>query len=308
MVTDEDRAISTVVDVSLALVMISAAVVLMAVHLQDDPGTHEPLTADRTAETVAGTTLSVTYDIEDVTDDNSVLDWPEDDRAYQRSRHGTAATLLAHAAVANAEYDGTRTTVTGENFEEAVDGALRTQIAGADTNVHVTAVWRPYEGSSIQGVATAGPQPPRDQDVSSATMTVPSGITLENDISTLHSLNADRRADQLANRIVYYHFPAEGTVHALESQGLRRQLTVYRYDGFLNVTGVADDYDHEDDDDPLSRKAADPHELNEEIATDADESLADLMEPEQRSFSSDERFAEWLTVDEVEIIVRTWNP
>lgn len=308
MVSDRERAISTVVDVSLALVMISAAVVLMAVYLQEDPETHEPLTADRTAETVAGTTLTVTYDIEAVTEDAPGLDWPSNDRAYQRSRHGTAATLLAHAAVANASYDGTRATVTAENFEDAIDGALRTRLAGADTNVHITAVWRPYQDSSIQGVATAGPRPPGDEDVSTATMTVPSGITLDRDATVLRATAPEDRAEDLAEQIVDYHFPAEGTVHGLESQGMRRQVTLYRYYGFLNVVGSANEYDHGDDDDPLSRSSADPHELNEEIADDAPASLAERMEPEQRSFSSDERFAEWLTVDEVEIIVRTWNP
>lgn len=309
MVIGRGRAISTVVDVTLALVLISGAVVMMAVFLQDEGSTHEPLTADRTAETVAGMTLGVHYDIGEVTSDRTEIEWPSSDAAYQRSRHGTAATLLADAAVANATYDGEVTTITGEKFEEGVDGRFRTRIAGAETNAHLTAVWRPYEGSSIQGVATAGPRPPPDEDVSSVTLTVPSGITLPEDVSTLHSLDAVPRSQVLAYAIVRHHFPEEATIHGLESQGIRRAMTVYRYYGFLEVVDSAGDFDHEDDDDPLGRHGADQSALNDEIAVGSSDSLANTMAGEQRSFGSDdEAFDEWLTVDEVEIIVRTWNP
>ncbi len=313
MVSNRFRAVSTVADVSLALVIISAAVVMMGVFLQADPGTHEPMTADRSAETVAGMTVTARYNVSGVTEHSTTItpadteiEWPTDSTAFARSRHDTMADLLAEAAIANATYGGKQPTVTDGPFEEAIDGRFRTRIGGADTNVHVTAIWRPYRGSSIEGIATAGPSPPVDADISSVTMTVPSGITLQNDVSTLHSRGEDR-AEQLARRIVASQFPREEMVHSLESQGMARDIAVYRYYGFLDAVGTAADHDHTDDRDSLSRYAADPAELNEKIAIDASDSLADQMADEQRNFATDERFAGWLTIEDVEIVVRTWH-
>lgn len=304
-----DRAISTVADVTLALVIVSAAVVMMAVFLQETPDTHEPVTADRTAETVAGMTLTVEYDVRDAKGVPPELDWPDPGGGiYERAYHDTAAALLGDASVANATYDGRRPITTGDDFAEAVDGAVRTRLLGAETNVHLRAVWRPYEDASIEGYATAGPRPPPDEEVSTVTMTIPSGIEPNASIAELHGMSDRDRAEALADAIVAYHFPLEESTHGLESKGFQRKLTVYRYHGFLGVTGQTGEYEIDDEVGPLSRYEANVTELNQAIATDGTQSLATQMESEQRSFASAEAFEEWLTVDEVEITVRTWNP
>jgi hypothetical protein len=215
--------------------------------------------------------------------------------------------LLATAAVANGTFDGDRVTRTGEIFEAAVDGAFRTRITGMETNVHVTAVWRPYERSSIRGIATAGPRPPEDADVTTATMTVSSGITLSTAPRKLHQATHRNRSILLAAAVVDQQFPIEQTFHSLESQGLRRKLTVNRYYNFLDVTCAGQPYDHEDDDSPLSRESADPWEVNRQLIWECPSSVGKQMVPEQQDFATEEAFREWLTIEDVEIIVKTWN-
>lgn len=176
-----DRGISTVIDVALALLFVSAAVMVLALYLDSDDTGHEPELADRTAETVAGTTVSAEYSLQslEANDDTGAFDAEElpPDVTYDRVRHGPTAGVLADAAITNVHLDDDQLTHSGTVFEEAVDGATRNVLFEANSNAHVSAVWRPYESSSIEGQATTGPSPPTDRDVSSVTMTVPSGLS-----------------------------------------------------------------------------------------------------------------------------------
>lgn len=320
-----NRAVSTVVDVGLALVMMSAGVAMIAVYVNQPPDLHEPQEADRTAEMVASTTLSVEYDIQDVESEPEFDEtWVEDDDAYNRVRHGTTAELLASAAVANATYFGTDATVTADAFEEAVDGRLRTSYTGSDVNVHIRAVWRPFPGSNVQGVATAGPRPPADEDVSSVTMTAPSGFNLRDDeLSDMYSTYGsggvkDQTEQEMAEAIVEGQFPVRQTQQALESQGMERQLTVYRYRKLAQAVGHSGpqfDPDEPADRSHVNRSGADAEDANDRLANRLDEGstvhtgiVGEGLDMDSSAYESEDEFVEYVTVDEVELIIRTWNP
>jgi len=312
----DDRGVSTVVDVTLAMLLISTSVVILGVYLADDPPEHEPVTADRMAETVAGTTLVVEYDLQEVEDEDHFDDtWIEDDDAYERVRHGPTAGLVADAAIANATFWGERVSVEGESFQEAVDGSLISAFHGADANVHVRAVWRPFRGSEVEGVATAGQRPPPNADVSSVTLTVPSGMDVSEDELEANVANGDDVARLIADAIVEGMFPVRQSQHALESQGMERSLIVYRYRQMAE--GVLDRHttrwDPAESDSWINRSHADARAANDDLA----ENMVDDAGFSTRSIGFDLDSAQWnddpdelrefVTVDQVQVTIRTWN-
>lgn len=172
-VTHTDRGVSTVIDVTLALLFISAAVLVLATYLDSDDAVTEPELADHTAETIAGTTVSIDYS---VADSDAVVDGEFSNDSLTRVAYGPAAGMLADAALTNVRFDGEEMTDSGDSFEAAVEGAILETLTGADTRFDAVATWKPHEESSIEGEATAGRTPPPSADVSSVSMTVPSGI------------------------------------------------------------------------------------------------------------------------------------
>jgi hypothetical protein len=148
-----DRAVSTVLDVSLCLLLVGTAVLTLAAAPtpQQDPAAGS---ADGTASTLAATEVTVDYERGDRT----------------RHAHGSLAGLLADAAVANG------TPGEAPNFTAAVTRATLPALAGEGWHGQVVATWRPYEGAERGGTVLAGPDPPAGADVHAATMRVPSGI------------------------------------------------------------------------------------------------------------------------------------
>jgi hypothetical protein len=147
-----DRAVSTVLDVCLCLLLVSASVLtLLAAPVDgEDPAAG---TADELATTLAAGTTTVRYS------------GPTGTRAV----HGTHAGLLATATRTN------RTPESGGRFRTAVRSAVRGVLDGDDWTARVRATWRPYEGADPTAVVV-GPTPPPDADVHAATTSVPSGL------------------------------------------------------------------------------------------------------------------------------------
>jgi hypothetical protein len=146
------RAISTVLDASLCLLLVSASAVTLAGTPTADPGTGSgsatgPDTADRTAELLATSTARVSYPVAD------------DSR---RTTHNTLAGLLASA---------TRADVRGTSDEfvravtEEINRTLRRHTA-TDVDVQVIAS-RVGDGANT-GRITAGKSPPPTADVHAA--------------------------------------------------------------------------------------------------------------------------------------------
>lgn len=147
------RAISTVVDAALFLVLVSAAVGTLALAPAAPP---DDLDADGTAELLAASTADVAYDV----------------RSARRTAHGTLSTLLARAAVASATIDGRELSTASDGFERRVRGTVR-EILPSTAHTQVVGRWRPYPGSPVQGTVSVGTPPPPAVDVQLATVAVP---------------------------------------------------------------------------------------------------------------------------------------
>ncbi len=170
------RAISTVFDVTLCLLLVSAsAFVLVGVQspraaTADSVATpaHESTaesSAESTATVLATSTATVNYTIR------------SGRGALPRTTHDTLAGLLADAAVTNATAGGTELLPTSDGFEGGVASHVRTRLAvGSETRTHIVVRWKPYRDAHLGGRFAVGSPPPRDATVRAATLSVPSGL------------------------------------------------------------------------------------------------------------------------------------
>lgn len=144
-----DRAVSTVLDVSVCLLLVGAATLTLSTApvAGPDPSAGR---AEELATTLAGSTATVTY--------------------RQRTARGTYAGLLADAARTDA-----RPGLGRDAFRGAVVAATRPVLGGDGWRAQVVVTWRPYEGADV-GRVVVGEAPPPSADVHAATTLVPSGL------------------------------------------------------------------------------------------------------------------------------------
>ncbi|OAQ51654.1 hypothetical protein HTG_16485 [Natrinema mahii] len=271
-------------DVAMALLLVSASVLLLGTHLYGTAPDPDGDRADHTAAVLGATTVSVQYSLADA---DPVAERPGE---YHRTEYGSATGLLADAAVANARIDGTPIRPTGDEFEAAVDAAVGSALIGADREFYAVAEWEPYENASINGTATAGERPPPTADVSSVTLTASSGLpavdgdeierayleggTEWNDrlgdrtdlVADSDSARFEAAGMVLGDAIVRGYFPPEETQLALESQGLSHDLAVFQYQRMVapleyEFTGTTNPAHHG----PLKREDADALEANAQV-------------------------------------------
>lgn len=150
------RAVSTVLDVAVFLLLVSAAVGTLVLA---DPHQETETSVDETADVIASSTLSVEYDL----------------RGETRRAHGTLGVMLGRATVANASIDGERLSGTDGAFRERVRAETRERLV-APNRTQIVTRWTPYRGSPLGGSLTVGPAPPPDRAVHSATLTVPAPV------------------------------------------------------------------------------------------------------------------------------------
>ncbi|WP_440772656.1 DUF7284 family protein [Natronorubrum sp. DTA28] len=321
----------------MALLLVSASVLLIGAYLHAADDDRDETRADRTVETLAAVTLSVEYDLEGVD--------PVDERDgnYTRTDYGSATGLLADAAVTNLHIDGERILPYGDDFEDAVDASTASALLGANHEFYVVAEWEPYDGAAINGTATAGERPPPNEDVSSRTITASSDLPAveEADLSTESGEPNDAletAGAAIGAAIIEGYLPPESTQRTLESQGLSRELTVYHYERL--VAPLEYEFSEEtdsDDENPLNRSEADALEANERvlygsdggsepdtnasgladwIASDLEIAFADELETIDEDSDDDaERdeaisalLADEVSTDDVTITVQTWQP
>ncbi|ELY52259.1 hypothetical protein C493_16464 [Natronolimnohabitans innermongolicus JCM 12255] len=318
-----DRAISTVPDVALALLLISASVLLLGLYLTaadtNDVDESQPA---QLAETLSGSTISAGYDLEAVTDSDHYED-PEGVDERQRTTYGSATGLLAEAAVANATVEGDPVLLYADSFTERVGASVESQFVGTDRRISVIAGWEPYRNASINGTSTAGGSPPPLEDVTTTTMTVSSGMPAV-DSAALASRYAatgeiDALAEPIAAAIVRGYFPPERTQLALERQSLDRSVTVAQYLELADRIDCLDELELEaDTDSPLERTDARAGDANEILIEGLTEPVADDLASgpigaELEAIGDDEDeletfFEEAIAPDSVDVTVYTWNP
>ncbi len=295
------RAVSTALDVALAAVIVGGAVVVLAgvgATPAQERGTDA---ADATADRLATTTLAVNYSlapgIAHAAASDTVATGRVGDPALERHAHGTAAALLARAAVENAALDGVELSRSDDDFTRAVRAAVSERVAADATRVRVRAVWRPYPGSPLSGSVAVGDPPPDAVTVHAATVAVPAPVPATRSRAlTVADDGFDAVAAVVANRTVRGMFGYESAWLALRSDGPTSTLVTYRYRraaSLLDVS-VAD-----------SVTTGDVAAANDRLAG----ALAARLERDMRQqFASPRAAARQVSTGVVVVTVRTWSP
>ena len=153
------RGISTILDVSLCLLLVSASALVLA-GTPADRSSHQhgvdPTSADETADLLATSTARVNYSVDD----------------RDRTAHDTLAGLLASAARADANEDAP---AAASAFERAVTDRVTRELARAGIDAQVVArspATRADRDEPPDALLVAGRAPPSNVDVHAATLVV----------------------------------------------------------------------------------------------------------------------------------------
>ncbi|AXR78330.1 DUF7284 family protein [Natrarchaeobaculum sulfurireducens] len=259
-----DRAISTVMDVSLALLIISATVLLIGTYVHTETESIDSERGDHALQSLSGSTVTITYDIsepneagERATDSEHYeplddLDPDDVGELYEITTYGSAMDVLAEAAQTNLVINDTEVWAYGHSVEQSVDGAIQDRLVGSDGRTFTVATWEPYDGAAITGTATAGNTPPHTEDVSSASIEVsanPDSLEAEH-LATKFEVGEtaspgdsiedgfDAIGREIAETIIEGYFPPTQTQYTLESSLTETAVTLYNYRQLADVVGV----------------------------------------------------------------------
>lgn len=158
-----DRAISSVLDVTVCLLLLSASALTLT-HAPTPTDRGDPDRADTTLEILTTSTAWIEYGPASTADSN----W---------TAHGTLAGLLAAGAVANGTRSDPDSTLATRTFQRAVTEAVLRATVHVDARVQVIARWRASPTTQVRGRFVVGPSPLPSASVSTASTTVPWGPT-----------------------------------------------------------------------------------------------------------------------------------
>lgn len=298
------RAVSTVVDATLFLLVLGLAVgtlvgvpALASGPTPDDTATDR---ADAVAEHLATGTARVNYSLAPAA---RALDGDPPipiRRAppYNRSAHGAFASLLGDAAVATVTVDGRSLSRDGRAFEDAVVAATERRVAARNHSVRVRAAWEPYPGAPVAGRTVAGWRPPPTEDVSAASVTVDGSVPASRSaaVAAARDRGYEGVADEAAEAVVAGLFPPDRTRLALRGRYPADALAADRYARARAAFGGAMERPTADADVPAA---------NDRLA----DALADRFERDLRSrYSSPVAAARNVSTGTVTVTVRTWSP
>lgn len=305
-----ERGINTVVDVSLAVLFISIAVLALSMVPVQSGEQRTSERADRTADILASSTAGVTYSMEEAAE--TAVDGDLSD-AYpnvelERTTHGSLASLIASLAVANAtiESSGDQIRPPGEKreFARVLDERLQTALVETSVETHVRAVWEPYDGAPLAGETTVGQRPPRDVSTTAATVKVPSGFESVPDASLEPIGEESYRAlsEIIAETVVEGYLPQAESKRVLEGSDLEQALALERYRQMATAIESVDTAEKvlSEIREPPVRTATANEVLTELLA---DQFEADL----RRSFDSVTNAVAAIDVNTVTIVVKTWE-
>lgn len=273
------RAISTVLDVTLALLLVSAGTVVVATT--PPPEDTGPSSARTAANLLSTTDATVEYRRPAGSTGRT-----------QRTVNGTVATLLADAALVDARTGGTAT------FVERVENTTERTVRRVTSRAQVVAVWTPYPGAPVAGRVEVGPRPPPDADVAAVSLTVPVGTTAGAAFATDQPQDTapdgfGPLARTVSRDVVETLFPPAG-VHPLQGTERVRRPTRAALTGFAAQHDVALP--------GLSTRRTDP--VNRRLAS----ALAPVVRADlERRFESPHAAAAALTGGHVTVVVRTWS-
>ncbi|MEF8799842.1 MAG: hypothetical protein V5A38_07560 [Halolamina sp.] len=284
---------SVALDACLCLLLISAA----GITVTSVPSQGSDLDrADSVAETLAATTATVDYSLRPVPHEKDGIDSATDDATnpeYERTAHGTLASLLARAAVRTVHVDGEALTGTNAGFAAAVHSVVRERLP---PRTQVIVSFRPFPGAHLGREFRIGSPPPSDADVHAGTVHPPSGVSaLANPEGTAEQTGFDGLGRRVASALVEGLFPPEKVRLALAGDAPVDRLLRHRYVRASSFYGV-DTGEAIDD--------GDVRTANERLA----EAMADRITGEFRTqFDTPADTANGLRLGTVRIAVRTWS-
>lgn len=306
------RAVSTVADVTLALVLFIAAIGVLVIFVDVSEDTHEPIETEYTAETIAASTMNTSYSLApairahyrshiDTSDGH-----PYAPEQLQRVSHGPIASHIADIVVTGAVFEGEQLSKAAVRYQQAVDQAFQTSLLESQFQTNVQAFWTPVKGVDIRGDVELGQTPPQYEDVSATTLTVPSGLP-DVRAEAVDTVEADdefyKVAEIVASAVIDGYLPEIESENALEGGGVEFDRTVYRYLRLATVIGEADPVRLETEG-WLSPPTADAAMANAYLS----EELADQLESQlQQTFNDAHQAAKSVSTGQVTITIRTWS-
>lgn len=274
------RAVSTVLDVAVALLLVSAAV---GVVVAQDRARHTTPDASPAAEALATSTTTVPYTLD-----------PDGrgDQSVRRTAHGTLLDLAADAAVRNVSVRASQVSHAADGYEAVVRQAI---VNATGRRTTVLATWAPYPGSPVAGTLRAGERPPPAATTAAVAVTVDSGCRPVADGAVAAAADGfDAVARVVARGVIRCQFPARRTRLALAGDGPMAALVARRYDRMATLTGA-----DTGDVDPAGVRRAN---------TLLWRALAEGLESDMRArFDSPTAAARAVDVGTVEVVVRRWT-
>jgi len=272
----------TLLDVCLALLLVSAAAVTLVDGDASEPTVPEPDRAGATADALATTTAAVNYTLATGSTDpsNGSTASPE----AERVAHATLAEHLARAAVRSAALDGTRLSPATGDYRRAVRRTVATAIG---TNARVRATWTPVPGTNLSGEIRVGPSPPPTADVAAARFAVP----VAPGTSAVAGANAAPNATGI-RRAIAVLFPPDRIAATARDDGPAATAVRTRYRRAGDALGV-------DAVGALERES--PRAANRLLATALAERTDAAAASPREGPHSDRAGA-------VTVVVRTWSP
>lgn len=281
-------------DACLCLLLVSAAAVTVTSVPQQEPG---PDRADAVAETLAATTATVEYSLRPVPDGDERGVDDADDAAtnpeYERTAHGTLASLLARAAVRTVHLDGEPLTETNAGFAAAVRTHVRERLP---PRTQVVVSFRPYPGAHLGRELHIGPTPPSTADVNGATVEPPSEVDAPPTPQAVAERDGfDGLGHSIASALVAGLFPPEKGRLALAGDAPVDRLVRHRYARASSYYGAETREPIDDGDTQVANDRL--------VAVMADQVTSEL----RARFGSPEQAAGSIRLDTVNIAVRTWS-
>lgn len=279
---------SAALDACLCLLLVSAAAVTVTsvAPSQAERGADR---ADAVAQTLAVETAQVRYTLAPPGGGGATAN-PE----YERSAHGTLASLLARAAVSTVRVDGEPLTRTRADFAAVVRETVRARLPA---RTQVVVEYAPYPGAHLGRELALGPTPPTNADVNAATVRVPSGVSKAENASVIATGTGFAGLSRVvATELVSGLFPPRKGRLALAGDHPVDALVTHRYARASELYGVRTR-------DAIER--GDTRTANRRLAASMRERIAADL---RQRFASPEEAADALRLADVRISVRTWSP
>lgn len=298
------RGISTVVDATVFLLLVGGAIATLVTgtgSIQSEG--YQPLQpgnpAAEDARLLATTTATVNYSMAPATESSGegVTFDRKQGADFERSAHGTLASLLADAAVGNATVGGEQLSHSGDQFERRLAWTVRDRLGRPGVKTSVEATWGPYPGAPMGGEIHVGDSPPRDADVHAATLESESGMPASRERARRAAREDGYRgvAQVAADVVVRGLFPPRETQLALRGEYPVDALTAQRYRRTASLLDAR----------PPGIGEVNISESNDRLRV----ALARRLESDlTERYDSPEAAARAVDTDTVDITVRTWSP